>query len=191
MERMEKWLAGLKDRPLLQAALAAGAFAVLWIFAMLYTPYAHPTYTEEEITPELCDELLEELPKPVVNEMFYIGKVSNGYRILVGYTTSDYPDNYTDPVLLEFVPDADKPGEYRYGTDHHVSIEIAQDVELFRISDASAIVVNNNSRLRQIVGIKTGKVYWQTEPITGPEMYLFRYYGEELAVLDGEGEMIR
>ena len=45
MERMEKWFAGLKDRPLLQAALAAGAFAVLWIFALLYTPYAHPTYT--------------------------------------------------------------------------------------------------------------------------------------------------
>ncbi len=187
MERMEKWLAGLKDRPLLQAALAAGAFAVLWIFAMLYTPYAHPTYIEDEITPEVCAEILEDASR-VKSEMFYI---PCEHRIFVGYTTTNYPDNYTDPVLLEFVPDADKPGEYRYEADHHVSIEIAQDIELFRISDASAIVVNNNSRLHQIVGIKTGKIYWQTEPITGPEMYLFRYYGEELAVLDAGGETIR
>lgn len=117
--------------------------------------------------------------------------MSDGYRIFVGYTTSDYPDNYTDPVLLEFVSDADKPGEYRYGTDHHFSIEIARDVQLFWISDASAIVVNNNSRLRQITGYKTGKVYWQSEPVTSPEMFLFDYYGEELVVLDAGGETIR
>ena len=190
MERMEKWLAGLKDRPLLQAALAAGAFAVLWIFAMLYTPYAHPTYIEDEITPEVCAEILEDASR-VKSEMFYIGKEPCEHRICVGYTTTNYPENYTEAVLYEFVLDADKKGEYRYEKCHHSFNEIAQEVVLFRISDASAIVVNNNSRLRQIVGIKTGKVYWQPEPITGPEMYLFRYYGEELAVLDGEGEMIR
>lgn len=190
MERMEKWLAGLKDRPLLQAAIVAGAFAVLWIFALLYTPYAHPTYTEDEITPEACAEILEDASR-VKSEMFYIGKEPCEHRIFVGYTTTDYPDNYTEPVLLEFVLDADKKGEYRYEKCHHSFDEIARDVALFRISDASAIVVNNNSRLHQIVGIKTGKIYWQTDPITGPEMYLFRYYGEELAVLDAGGETIR
>ena len=109
MERMEKWFAGLKDRPLLQAALAAGAFAVLWIFAMLYTSYAHPTYIEDEITPEVCAEILEDASR-VKSEMFYIGKEPCEHRIFVGYTTTNYPDNYTEPVLLEFVLDADKKG---------------------------------------------------------------------------------
>ena len=93
MERMEKWFAGLKDRPLLQAALAAGAFAVLWIFALLYTPYAHPTYTEDEITPEVCAEILEDASR-VKSEMFYIGKNPAN----TGFSSGTRPP--TTPIII-------------------------------------------------------------------------------------------
>ena len=189
MERMEKWFAGLKDRPLLQAALAAGAFAVLWIFTMLYTPYAHPTYIEDEITPEVCAEILEDASR-VKSEMFYIGKEPCEHRIFVGYTTTNYPDNYTEPVLWNLSWTRTK----RANTGmKNAIIALTKSHGMLHCSGFLTPRPSSSTQLPAASNCRnqTGKIYWQTDPITGPEMYLFRYYGEELAVLDAGGETIR
>ena len=192
MGRMEKWLTELKNRPLLQAALAAAGFTVLWIAALLAYNWMHPSYTAKEITPALCKRILQETEK-IDTEMYYIGKEEHTDTVYVGFTTSPYPDNATDPVILEFSSNPEKEGEYLYNGCRHNTFELARDVKLFIINRTRSIVINNNSRAYQLIERGSGKTYLQFDSEACPAMYIlspFYVYDREYICVNQEGESL-
>ena len=74
MERMEKWFAGLKDRPLLQAGIGAVCLALLLLYIAF--PYTFTkTYTPDEITPELCEKIYRDAYDTDEGMFHFIGTV--------------------------------------------------------------------------------------------------------------------
>lgn len=196
MERMEKWLAGLKDRPLLQAALAAGAFVLFWLYAFLArTPY----YTFEEITPELCEQILQK-EVGLDGAITYIGKERPTYEVLgekhqsplifAGYTASAEDGKTASAGLLIFSCIGIPSGEFEF--DRHCDI-YSLDYEAEKIYSYYDIdykvILNTNPELNRIKGKETGDILLQITPNSSPSLYVIRQW-EDGVYLRADGSRI-
>lgn len=101
MERMEKWFAGLKDRPLLQAGIGAVCLALLLLYIAF--PYTFTkTYTPDEITPELCEKIYRDAYDTDEGMFHFIGTVQADDEIIAGLVIYLSPRSFTSPHAIRF-----------------------------------------------------------------------------------------
>lgn len=187
MERMEKWFAGLKDRPLLQAGIGAVCLALLLLYIAF--PYTFTkTYTPDEITPELCEKIYRDAYDTDEGMFHFIGMVQADDEIIAGLVIYLSPRSFTSPHAIWFYKIEEKNGEYAVG---HISSSHDFTARIFEPGGGPSdwlVIINMNPEFDRIVGEESGKTLLQADPEQYPAIYAIPEPNESYVYVNKEGK---